>query len=90
MRIDFGDRFKKALSGLPPDRKKAAIAAIGKFQSEPAIPSLKFRPLAGKGQHFIINAHHGDRIIMKRIADDHYELLDVGPHDNVYRRMTRR
>ncbi|MEZ2408992.1 type II toxin-antitoxin system RelE/ParE family toxin [Bosea sp. RCC_152_1] len=89
IRIDFGGRFKKALNGLPPDRRKAAIAAIGKFQQEPALPALKFRPLVGKGGHFIISAHHGDRVIMKRLADDHYELVDVGPHDNVYRRMTR-
>lgn len=90
MRIDFGSRFKKALSGLPPDRKRAAISAIGKFQTEPALPSLKFRPLAGREGHFIISAHHGDRIILKRIAEEHYELMDIGPHDNVYRRMTRK
>lgn len=67
---------------LPPNRKQAVIAALDKFRKEPSLPSLRFRPLEGHRGYFIINAVHGDR--------DLFAAVDVGPHDNVYRRWDRR
>jgi hypothetical protein len=75
---------------LPPNRKQAVITALDKFRKEPALPSLKFRPLEGHRGYFIINAVHGDRIILRKDADDLFAAVDVGPHDNVYRRWDRR
>lgn len=69
---------------------KAALESVAKFIVEPALPRLSFRPLKGHSGHFIINGKHGDRIILRKVEDDLYELVDVGPHDNIYRRLDRR
>lgn len=89
--------FERGLKGLPPNRKEAAITALRRFMAEPALPSLKFRPLAGKKDHFIISSVHGDRIILRREdeemdaeAGQTFTAVDVGPHDNVYRRWNRK
>lgn len=82
--------FVKALKGLPPNRQEAAIVALTRFQNEPALPGLKFRPLAGKASHFIISSVHGDRIILFKDEVGAFQAVDVGPHDNVYRRWNRK
>ena len=82
--------FIKALKGLPPNRQDAAISALSRFQAEPALPGLKFRPLAGKPGFFIISSVHGDRIILCRDEAEVYSAVEVGPHDNIYRRWNRR
>jgi len=89
VRITVEPRFEKGLKRLPPDRAKAAAETLLKFQEEPALPRLDFRPLKGKVGHYIIDARHGDRIILRKDADDLYAAVDVGPHDNVYRRWKR-
>ncbi|MEH3120257.1 MAG: hypothetical protein PGN25_22420 [Methylorubrum populi] len=53
------------------------------------MPSLRFRPLAGRVGYFIINPTRGDRIILRKDGDDLYAAVDLGPHDNVYRRWDR-
>ena len=75
---------------LPPNRKKAASVALTKFMTEPQLPSLRMRPLQGKQGYFIIDSVHGDRIILRKDADDLFAAVDVGPHDNVFRRWDRR
>lgn len=81
--------FLKNLKSLPPDRQKGVSVAIAKFLEEPATPSLRFRSLKGVTGHFIINARHGDRIILREAGPERFEIADVGPHDNVYRRWDR-
>jgi hypothetical protein len=88
-RITVEASFVKRLKGLPPDRQKAARSALGKFIQDPSLASLRFRPLAGATDHFIINGAHGDRIILRKDAADLYAALDVGPQDNVFRRWNR-
>ncbi len=90
IKVSIVGSFVDELGKLPPHRKRAAGAALQKFAREPALPSLRFRVLAGTDDLFIISAGQGDRIILKRIEDDHYSAIDVGPHDNVYRRWNRR
>jgi hypothetical protein len=51
----------------------------------PQIPSLKFRQLKGIPSHFIINGSSGDRIILEKLSEDIFEVVDCGPHDNIYR-----
>ncbi len=82
--------FAKALKGLPPHRQKAAARALGKFMTDPILPSLDFRPLAGAPSYHIIDPGSGDRIILRQVAGDAFEAVDVGPHDNVYRAWNRR
>ena len=56
---------------------------------EPRLPSLDFRSLAGAPGYYIIDARHGDRIILRGDGEDLYAAVDVGPHDNIYRRWNR-
>jgi hypothetical protein len=91
-RLQFDESFFAAIRRLPPDRQKAARSALEKFIKEPALPSLHFRNLENTSGNFIINANRGDRIILRRDEDEEgefYWVVDVGPHDNVYRRWNR-
>lgn len=89
-RVEVEKSYLQAVKGLPPDRRKSANAALVKFMTEPSLPSLRFRPLEGIKGFFIINCIHGDRIILRKVAEDLFAAVDVGPHDNVYRRWNRR
>jgi hypothetical protein len=73
---------------LTPDRQKAARASLAKFLQDPSLASLRFR-LEGATGHFIINGAHGDRIILRKDAADLYAVVDIGPHDNLFRRWNR-
>lgn len=89
VQISVEKSFEREIKRLPPSRQKAVIRALGKFMQNPAIPSLDFRPLAGAPGYYIIDPHKGDRIILRMDAPDRYAAVDVGPHDNVYRRWNR-
>lgn len=89
-RVAIERSFVKALKGLPPDRREAAIETIEKFMFEPALPRLEFRPLKARPSYFIIDARHGDRVILRKDDEAVYAAVDVGPHDNIYRRWNRR
>lgn len=88
--IAFAKTFLKEQKNLPPNRREAVTNAILRFLAEPGRAGLNFRPLAGKPGHFIINGAHGDRIILRKDGAMAYTAVDVGPHDNIYRRMNRR
>ena len=89
MKISVDQTFIAALKRLPPDRAKAARNGLVKFQNAPNLPHLYFRPLEGWTGFFNIDPRRGDRIILRREADDRHVAVDVGPHDNVYRRRDR-
>ena len=89
VRISVEETFVKAAKKLPPDRSKGARVALVKFQAEPGLPGLRFRSLAGAPGYYIINAAHGDRIILRKDGEDWFAAVDVGPHDNVYKRWNR-
>lgn len=89
VRVTVEKTFVKALGSLPPDRQKRAVGALKKFAADPSLPGLRFRTLDGSPPHFIINPTRGDRIILRKDADDLYAAVDVGPHDNVFRRWDR-
>jgi hypothetical protein len=85
LKLDISSDFEDAASRLPPHRKRAVISALDKFRKEPNLPSLKLRQLKKNPSFYIINALHGDRIILAKISDDHFEVVDCGVHDRVYR-----
>ena len=89
VRISVEETFHRALKSLPPDRQRGAALALKKFMAEPGLPSLRFRQLSGRPFHYIINPHRGDRIILRKDANDLFAAVDVGPHDNIYRRWDR-
>lgn len=82
--------FEKALKSLPPHRATAAAKTLLLFMEEPGLPRLRFRALKGLEEYFIINVKHGDRIILKKIENETYLAVDIGPHDNIYRRWDRK
>lgn len=87
--VEFTKTFLKEHKRLPPNRREAVTNAIIRFIEDPTRKGLDFRPLKGKPGHFIIDGAHGDRVILKRESQSAYIAVDVGPHDNVYRRMKR-
>lgn len=89
-RITIEETFLDGAKKLPPDRRKAAGVALKRFAEEPALPGLKFRPLERARGYYIISSAHGDRVILRKDGEDLYAAVDVGPHDNVYRRGNRR
>lgn len=89
MRLAVEDSYVRELRKLPPDRARAANESLVKFVAEPALGSLNFRPLRGAAGYFLINGRRGDRIVLRREAEDGYAAVDVGPHDNVLRRWNR-
>lgn len=90
MRVSPEPAFRKALRTLPPDRAEGAIAALERFIVDSSRAGLDFRALRRRAGHYIINARHGDRIILRKDGDDLFAAVDVGPHDNIYRRWNRR
>lgn len=81
--------FIAHIKKLPPDRQKGIKSKLRLFRQNPEGNSLRYRPLEPFNDLYIINGKGGDRIILKRINEAKYEVLDVGPHDNVYRRYNR-
>ncbi|KZK85756.1 hypothetical protein PsAD46_03347 [Pseudovibrio sp. Ad46] len=88
--LSLTSTFEKSIKKLPPDRQKGVKSKLSLFLQNPKTNSLRYRVLEPFDDIFIINGKGGDRIILKRISDKEYEVLDVGPHDNVYRRWNRR
>lgn len=89
VRVTVLPAFDDGLRSLPPDRKKAAGRALLKFMEEPGLPSLRLRAFEGRAGYYLINPNRGDRILLRKEADDHFVAVDVGPHDNVLRRWNR-
>lgn len=85
MRVTITEAFRKTVRRLPPDRQKKAAATLGKFITEPRLPSLDFRQLKGTEGYYIIDSTGGDRIILRKVEDDLYEAVDCGTHDMLRR-----
>ena len=88
--VSLETSFVKALKSLPPHRQKKAVNAIDKFGKTPNLSSLRLRSLENKDGYWLIDAARGDRIVLREDGGDLYAAVDVGPHDNVYRRWNRR
>ena len=89
MQIKVESTFERGLKSLPPDRARAAIKSLQLFIEAPNLPRLRFRELKGIKGFYIISSKGGDRIILRKDESDVYAAVDVGPHDNVYRRWSR-
>ncbi|XYD06699.1 hypothetical protein R1A27_15960 [Methylobacterium sp. NMS12] len=60
------------------------------LQQVSSLPSLRFRAFeGGRPGYYLTNPNRGDRILLRKEADDLYVAVDVGPHDNVLRRWNR-
>ncbi len=89
VQITIEQTFLNSAKKLPPDRRRAATRTLEKFMEEPKRAGLDFRPLQGAPGHFIIDSIHGDRVILRKDGPALFAAIDVGPHDNIYRRWNR-
>lgn len=90
MRLQPTERFEKALRRLSQQQNKQALKAIRFLMTAPQTKSLRFRALEGSDNYWIANINRGDRIILGKLEDDLFELLDIGEHDATYRKWNRR
>jgi mRNA-degrading endonuclease RelE of RelBE toxin-antitoxin system len=87
VRLVVSERFIRRVERLPPHRAKAARRALAKFLAQPLLPGLNFEKLRNLSEdYWSIRSGKGDRIVLKRIADNDFEAVDVGTHD-VYDRL---
>lgn len=92
MRLEFSTTFDKALKRLPKDRVKRIQTMLQRFIANPNLPSLRLHKLEGLDV-YSISSSRKDRVILEKTIDNKvtvWTLLDVGPHDQVYRRTNRR
>lgn len=89
MQIKVEVTFERGLKSLPPDRARGAIKSLQLFMESQNLPRLRFRELKGLKGYYIISAKGGDRIILRKDDATVFAAVDVGPHDNVYRRWSR-
>lgn len=90
MKLQSTTRFERAYKRLPLQKMKQTDKAIRLLMTEPQSKSLRFRALACSNSYWIANINRGDRLILNKIDDDLFELLDVGEHDKTYNNWNRR
>ena len=89
MRLQVTNRFKRAYKRLSAQQVKQTDKAIHLLMTAPQSKSLRFRALEGSNRYWIANVNRGDRLILGRLEDDLFELLDIGEHDKTYRKWNR-
>jgi mRNA-degrading endonuclease RelE of RelBE toxin-antitoxin system len=91
MKLEFTPKFNKALKRLPKDRANRIKTALKRFIEAPERTGIRLHKLEAIDAYSL--SARKDRIIMEKLENDGQEtwrLLDVGAHDNVYRRANRR
>ncbi len=87
MVIRYDRRFLKALQVIAKSdtaRAKPVQSAVERFAVDSRHPSLNFEKLKGT-ELYSIRVTQGDRVILRQVDPDTFELIDVGNHD-IYRR----
>lgn len=90
MKIYSTTHFVRAFKKLTKQQAKQTEKAITLLMTNPEINSLHFRQLKGSAVYWIANINKGDRMILAKLEDDLFELLDIGEHDAIYRKWNRR
>jgi mRNA-degrading endonuclease RelE of RelBE toxin-antitoxin system len=88
-RVRVDPSYHAALKNLSSDLRKRADRALEKFLENPQRKGLRFERLVGWPDYFSIRVSRSYRILLRREHDDDGELfaaVDVGSHDDVYRR----
>ena len=82
--------FMSAMQDLDPVDSQRAIGALERLAHDPKHPSLHMEKLNGKAQEFkSIRASQSVRIVLVQEGNAYF-AVDVGQHDEVYRRAERR
>lgn len=72
--------FTEALGKMSSGRQRMAVDRLAAFVRNPADPELRLRELRCAPGYWLINSTRGDRIILRKEADDLYAAVDVGGH----------
>jgi mRNA-degrading endonuclease YafQ of YafQ-DinJ toxin-antitoxin module len=81
-------RFVKRLRVIAerePARAQRINAVLRRFAADPRHPGLHFEKLGGSAYRSI-RISLGERLIVRQIETDAFELVDVGEHDRMYHR----
>ena len=87
-RVSIPPSFKRIFDELPEKKRKRVAKALRLFQHDQNYPSLNFERLQGAEGYYSIRASLADRIVLRKVEEDHYEAADIGGHE-VYRALRR-
>lgn len=88
MNLKYSTKFLASFRNLVKDQKRAALAAIALFQEYPYHPALHNHALTGRMIGKRAFAADSDLRIVFSDRSDYRDvtLLDIGKHEDVYRR----
>ncbi|MFN7755451.1 MAG: type II toxin-antitoxin system RelE family toxin [Holosporales bacterium] len=89
--VTYGQSFAKALKKMHSDKVVAAKAALEMFFANRHHPSLNFEAIINKPHFYSIRVDRKIRIALRIVWGDHerivsVEVIDIGNHDDIYRR----
>ena len=85
MKLTITNRFSRSLANLSDHQAAAAKTSLLKFMENSRNPGLNFEKVKGT-TYCTIRCNQGDRIALRRVETEHYEVVDVGGHDYIYRK----
>ena len=89
MYVWVAETFEEAIQSLSKEQRQKAWDALMKFSKAPQRPGLNWRRLRGAPGHWVINFGSGYRIVLRQDDEETFAAIDVGPHDDLYRRWNR-
>jgi hypothetical protein len=81
----FQQRFLRTVKKLAPKSREAVGRTLAVFADHAHRPGLRFERVKGTDL-FTIRVNRGDRVFLRLVGDDTYEVVDVGHHD-LYRTL---
>ena len=82
--------FRRMLDRLPADIRRAADASYALFSTDPAHPSLQFKPLRGLANLYSARVSLGYRAVGKKRDDGSIVWFWIGSHADYDRLLTTR
>lgn len=80
-------RFRKRLGKLDKRRQDAVAKALHRFLQDPRHPGLRLERLAlSEDDYWSLRISLAERVILLRVEEDIWELVDVGGHE-LYQRL---
>lgn len=89
MKIKYSPKFKKSFKKLSPEKQRQTTKAINYFSEDIRHPSLNYERVGSKDKNlYTIRVNQGDRVLLFCvISNEYYTLIDVGTHDEIYRKV---
>ena len=79
-RLVFTQRFARKVKKLDPQGRAAVERALSIFCEDARRPGLNFERVKSTEYH-TIRVSRGDRIFLRRVSEDEFDVVDVGGHD---------